>query len=182
MESVLAIFCIVFFVILTIGIAESNNLDKFHKDDCHVIYVPKDYDLEDAFKLVSSLHRDGLKKKARLLGATKEYVDSQTDVQLKVYIIQNIVSNEHILFTDISEDISIRDNIKKREYCRDQIRKGTPEISCPTNPQSLADYDDVVLPEPTTLFEYPNITTKDIINQMKLDDINYENKNIIYDI
>lgn len=182
MESVLVIICIVFFVLLTIGLVKSSHLHKFHKEDCHVIYIPEDYDLEKAFKLVSELSIDGLKKKARLLGASKSFVDSRKPSEIKIYIIQNIISNEHILFSDLNESINDYTTIKKREYCRQRIRQNKPDPNCPTNPTSLSDYKDVKLPEPTNIFEYPTISTKEILKQMKVDIDDYQNKNIIYDI
>jgi len=182
MESVLVIFCIVFFVILTIGLVKSSHLHKFHKEDCHVIYIPKEYDLEQAFKMVSELSIDGLKKKARLLGASKEFVDSSKPSEIKLFIVQNIISNEHILFTDLNESINDHTTIKKREYCRERIRQNKPDPNYPTNPKSLSDYKDILLPEPTKIFEYPNISTKEILKEMKVDIDDYQNKNIIYDI
>ena len=44
MESVLALICIVFFVILTYGFIEGANLDRFHVQSCRTLYIPEDID------------------------------------------------------------------------------------------------------------------------------------------
>ena len=50
------------------------------------------------------------------MGATKQFADTAKIKELKAYIIQNSLTNEHILFTDITEDIELRENIEKENY------------------------------------------------------------------
>jgi len=195
MESILAILCIVFFVIVTYGLIQGANLTKFHKDNCRTIYLPEHIDLETAFKHVDGKSLDELKKRGRSLGASKGFVDKSTEKDLKIFIIQNSISDEHILFNDLSEDITIRERIKKREYCRHTIREmdawfphdneyGEPIVppildeNCPTHPNpTLADYDKVVLPPPKTRLEREQVTLEDpakFMISLKEDMDNYE--------
>jgi len=182
MESILAILCIVFFVVLTYGLIQGANLQKFHKHNCRTIYIPESIDLETAFRSVQNLTIDDLKKRGRDLGATKEFTDKQTEIELKIFIIQNSISEDHILFDDISEDINKRDLIQNREYCRDQIRNHHHHQSCPSQPNpTLGDYSDVIIPQPTNLLEEEHILLTDpsiSIEQMREDIDDYTNKNI----
>jgi hypothetical protein len=182
MESILAILCIVFFAILTYGLIGAYNLQKNHKYNCHTIYIPEDLDLEKAFKGLDKLTLNGLKRRARRLGATKEFANESTETELKSYVIQMGVSEEHILFTDISEDIKVRDNTKKRDYCRSQYREPTPDPACPTPPVELQKYSSIILPNPTDIFEDPFISSEEILKKMRIDIDDYENKNITFDI
>jgi len=182
MESILAILCIVFFAILTYGLIGAYNLQKNHQYNCRTLYIPEDLDLEKAFKGVDKLTMNGLKRKARRLGATKEYVDESTEMELKSYIIQMGVSEEHILFTDITEDIKVRDTVKKRDYCRSQYREQpTPDPSCPTPPAKLEDYSSIRLPNPSDMFEDPFLSSEEILKGMRIDIDDYENKNISFE-
>ena len=116
MESVLAVLCIVFFAVLTYGLIQGRNLTKNHLDDCRVIYVPEEINLELAYKSITNKDLNSLKRRARELGATREFVDKfkESDgkhpyIELKKFIIVNSISNEHILFNKVDDDI------KKRE-------------------------------------------------------------------
>jgi hypothetical protein len=123
MESVLSILCIVFFAVLTYGLIQGRNLTKNHLDDCRVIYVPEEINLELAYKSIANKDLNSLKRRARELGATREFVDKFKDsvnnnlyIELKKFIIVNSISNEHILFDTVENDIKTRekDNIQRR--------------------------------------------------------------------
>ena len=177
MESILVILCIVFFLIFTHGFVEYGNSNKFHTYNCHTIYIPEDLDLETTFKFVNSLSHDGLKKRARYMGATKQFADTAKIKELKAYIIQNSLTDEHILFTDITEDIELRENIEKRELCREKRRDGEDvPNSCPTAGSKLDIYTDLNIPILKNNYSYPVITSEDIINNMKLEVEELENK------
>lgn len=115
MESILAILCIVFFAVLTYGLIQGANLNKFHKYDCRTIYIPEDLNLETAYRQVIGKDINSLKKRARELGASKEFIDKFYDddnsknVELKMFIIQNSISDEHIYFENIKDEL-------KKEY------------------------------------------------------------------
>ena len=115
MESVLAILCIVFFAVLTYGLIQGRNLTKNHLDDCRVIYVPEEINLELAYKSITNKDLNSLKRRARELGATREFVDKFKEsvhnpyIELKKFIIVNSISNEHILFDKVEDDIKTRE-------------------------------------------------------------------------
>jgi hypothetical protein len=123
MESVLSILCIVFFAVLTYGLIQGRNLTKNHLDDCRVIYVPEEINLELAYKSIANKDLNSLKRRARELGATREFVDKFKEsvdkhsyIELKKFILVNSISNEHILFDKVEDDIKKRekDNIQRR--------------------------------------------------------------------
>ena len=110
MESILAILCIVFFAVLTYGLVQGSNVTKYHLDDCRTIYIPEEIDLETAYKSIKGKNLNALKKRARELGASKEFVDTFKDeknskLKLSEYIIRNSISDEHILLKDIKGTI-----------------------------------------------------------------------------
>ena len=140
MESVLAILCIVFFAVLTYGLIQGRNLTKNHLDDCRVIYVPEEINLELAYKSITNKDLNSLKRRARELGATREFVDKFKDsvdkhsyIELKKFILVNSISNEHILFNKVDDDIKKREkeNIQRRienelsniEYLKEQAKQ-----------------------------------------------------------
>jgi len=124
MESVLALLCIVFFILLTYGLIQGYNLQKHHKYNCRTIYIPEDIDLETAFQTIENKDTNQLKKRARQLGATKDFVDSISDLELKVFIIQTSISNEHILFKELEEEIIMREELRD-EFRGDIIETST---------------------------------------------------------
>jgi len=159
-------------------------MNKFHKHNCRTLYIPEAMDLEGAFHSIKGLDSDGLKRRALEVGGTHEYVDTVTDIDLKVFIIQNSLSDEHILFKDIRKDIikgvDQQDLIQKRDYCKAMMREGKriqwcPKIAKPT----LEDYKPVVLPPPKTVLDKKHILMTDpstTIRQMRKDMDDYENK------
>jgi|TARA_B110001469_G_C9372211_1_gene193839 hypothetical protein len=182
MESILAILCIVFFAVLTYGLIHGNNLTKNHLYNCRTLYIPEDIDLDTAYNSV--LHKDinGLMKRARELGASKKRVDTlkkegEPWLELKKYIIVNSISNEHILFNDITGDIVDKELVEKRDYCR----KNNNNTTCPTIPNpTLGDYSNVQIPSPTNLLEQEHIWLPDpsiSIQEMREDIDDYININ-----
>ena len=129
MESVLSLLCIVFFSLLTYGLIQGYNLQKHHKFNCRTIYIPEDIDLETAFKSIENKDKNKLKKRARQLGASKEFINSITDIELKVFIIQTSISNEHISFKDLEEEIKMRDEINSEIIEDISIVQQNPEIT-----------------------------------------------------
>ena len=122
MESVLSVLCIVFFAVLTYGLIQGRNLTKNHLDDCRVIYVPEEINLELAYKSITNKDLNSLKRRARELGATREFVDKFKEsvhnpyIELKKFILVNSISNEHISFDKVEDDIKKREkkNIQRR--------------------------------------------------------------------
>ena len=127
MESVLVILCIIFFIVLIRGFIEGVNLNKNHLIKCKRIYVPQDINLDTAFNSLINKNLDGLKKRARELGATKKYIDDLssgddlTDDEMKKlkttlikYIVLNSVTDEHILFESIEDKIEDKNKLRKR--------------------------------------------------------------------
>ena len=149
MESVLALICIVFFAVLTYGFIQGANLDRFHVQSCRNIYVPEDMDLSVAIQSIHGLDKERLKKRARDLGAKKSFVDTLSESDLKVYIVQNSVSNEHINFEELESVI------KKRESERWTRRTKEP-------PQGQSKFE--------LLLQKPEITIKDLRKDAGLDD------------
>jgi hypothetical protein len=129
MECVLATLCIFFFILLTYALIQGYNLQKHHKFNCRTIYIPEDIDLETAFKSIENKDKNKLKKRARQLGATKEFINSITDIELKVFIIQTSISNEHILFKELEEEIKMRDEINSEIIEEISIVQLNPEIT-----------------------------------------------------
>ena len=182
MESILAILCIVFFAVLTYGLVQGRNLTKNHLYNCRTLYIPEDVDLETAYKSVLHKGLHSLKKRARELGASKSFVDRFKEddepwLELKEYIIVNSISDEHILFNDISGDIVNKELVKKRDYCR----KNNNNTTCPTisNP-TLGDYSNVQIPSSSNLLEQENQLLSEpsiSIQEMQEDIDDYINKN-----
>ena len=187
MESILAILCIVFLSVLTYGFIQGSSMNTYYSHNCRTLYIPENIDLETAFQSVNHMDRKGLTKRARDLGASKSNVENQSNIDLKVFIIQNSISDEHILFDDIRYTLKDHELIQKREYCRDNIRNQnlpkSPDInkSCPTIPKpTLGDYNKVIIPTPNTMVykEHRLLADPSIsIQQMRQDIEDYlENK------
>jgi len=181
MESILAILCIVFFAVLTYGLIQGRHLTKNHLYNCRTLYIPEDIDLETAYKTVLHKGLHSLKKRARELGASKSFVDTFKEkdepwLELKEYIIVNSISDEHILFNDITTDIVDKELVKKRDYCRKHT-----EDTCPKTPNpTLGDYSNVQIPSPTNLLEQEHQLLADpsiSIQEMRKDIDDYINKN-----
>ena len=74
MNSLLSIFCIVFFSIITYAVITGANLNKNHKYNCRTLYIPEDIDLETAFDSVQYKDINELKKRAKELGASSKFI------------------------------------------------------------------------------------------------------------
>ena len=105
MNSILSILCITFFSLLTYAVVSGYNLQKKHKYDCKTIIIPEDMDIDTALESVRGLTMDQLKKRAHKLGATTQFLDSSDDITLKMFIIQNSVSDDNIVTNDIEGDL-----------------------------------------------------------------------------
>ena len=121
MESILAILCIVFFAVLTYELVQGRNLTKDHIYNCRTIFIPEEVDLELAYKSVKTNKNPSLrelnylKKRARELGASKDFVDGFKEknkdnpnpdyTKLKVFIVQNSISDKHIQFNKVEKEI-----------------------------------------------------------------------------
>ena len=119
MRSVLALISIGFFAVLTYGFIQGTNLDRFHVQSCRTIYVPEDMDLSVALQSVKGLSIQALRARARDLGAKKLFVDKLSELDLKIYIIQKSISNEHIPFETLETIIQDKD--------KDKFKKRTKE-------------------------------------------------------
>jgi len=113
MESILAILCIVFFAVITYGLIQGSNTNKNHLYNCRTIYIPEDIDLETAYKSVYNKNPNELKKRARQLGASREFInkfkedDPNPDyTYLRAFIIRNSISDEHIYFEKIEDGLT----------------------------------------------------------------------------
>tara|TARA_B100000925_G_scaffold225740_1_gene174273 strand:+ start:148 stop:576 length:429 start_codon:yes stop_codon:yes gene_type:complete len=105
MESLLTIGCVLFLVILSYGFIQGVNYKQHHKYNCKTIFIPEDIDIDTAFDSVNTTNIHKLRKRARSLGATKDQVESMTLMELKVYIIQMSVSEEHIVTQQLEQEI-----------------------------------------------------------------------------
>ena len=108
MDSVLAALCIVFFAVLTYWLIRGVNLQRDHVYNCKTIYIPETIDVDTAFDSIRGKGLNELKKRARELGATKEFADTSSIIDLRVYIIQTGMSDEHIAFYDVEDEINAR--------------------------------------------------------------------------
>jgi hypothetical protein len=117
MKSVLAIICIIFFCYLTHIIIKGVNENRDHKYSCKTLFIPEYMDVETAFESIKGLNRSELKKRSRQLGASKEFVDKTNNLDLKIYIIQESISEGHILAIDIEKELKkIGGTDNKTEY------------------------------------------------------------------
>ena len=131
MENVLSILCIVFLAILTYGLVQGSNLQHHHKHNCRTLYISENIDLETAYKSIEGKDTAGLKQRARQLGASREFVVPLSDIELKVFIIQTSISDDHIL------SIEIEDQIKARDAGRTLLRQIDLNESVELNPDQL---------------------------------------------
>lgn len=117
MDSVLSIVCIIFFSILTHYYIKGYNTLRHHKYNCKTLYIPEDFDVDTALETVTGATRDELKKRALTLGAEQSFVDNESEIEIKKYIIQTSISDSHIMTEEIE------DKIKQREKDRSKIRQ-----------------------------------------------------------
>ena len=117
MDSVLSIVCIIFFAVLTHYYIKGYNTLRRHKYNCKTLYIPEDFDVETALETVTGATRDELKKRALTLGAEQSFVDNESEIEIKKYIIQTSISDSHIMTEEIE------DKIKQREKDRSKTRQ-----------------------------------------------------------
>ena len=191
METILAIGCIVFFSVLTYALIQGVNLHKFHKYNCHTLYIPEDINIEQLFQSVNNISLDELKKTARTIGASRDFIDRFTlendKKYLKSYIIRNSISDEHIKTTDLTKEVIVRENINKREYCNRLSYKRSKELQCPDTPATLDDYKNVDISESNKIDEpkyafmkYKYLTPEELVIIMKKGQEEYEDRNISF--
>lgn len=111
MRSILVLGCIFLLSIFVYGFIQGFNLTRHYKYDCRKIILPEDIDMNTALDSVMTNNVHYLRKRARSLGATKQDVDSMTVMELKVYIVQRSVSEEHIVTAELEEEIMGRESI-----------------------------------------------------------------------
>lgn len=181
MESVLALLCIIFFAVLTYGFIQGVNINRRHLHNCRNIYVPEDIDLETAFNSLKNKSMDGLKKRARELGASKKYIDdlskAEKDKKLKTtlikYIVLNSVSDEHILFESIDSKIDDEINVPSKEIQKLR-RRITQEVNSMDRPYDMEFLYDLNIYEPSPS---PGKVIDQMIEKMNFDD-NIVNKSL----
>ena len=117
MDSVLSIVCIIFFALLTHYYIKGYNTLRHHKYNCKTLYIPEDFDVDTALETVTGATRDELKKRALTLGAEQSFVDNESEIEIKKYIIQTSISDSHIMTEEIE------DKIKQREKDRSKTRQ-----------------------------------------------------------
>ena len=115
MNSILSIVCILFFAFLTHHLILGHNKLRHHKYDCRTLFIPEDFDIDTALQTVIGVSRGALEKRSLTLGATPEFVTKSSDVDLKIYIIQESISDKHILAMDIKDKIKERESLMKKE-------------------------------------------------------------------
>ena len=99
MDTVLCIVCIIALCVLVYYLTMGYSRTKQYRYDCKTIYIPETMDIDLAFQSVNGLKINELKKRAIQLGATEDFINNSDKIKLKLYIIQNSISEDHILTT-----------------------------------------------------------------------------------
>ena len=115
MDSVLSIVCIIFFAVLTHYYIKGYNTLRHHKYNCKTLYIPEDFDVDTALETVTGATRDELKKRALTLGAEQSFVDNESEIEIKKYIIQTSISDSHIMTEEIEDKIKQREKDRSKE-------------------------------------------------------------------
>tara|TARA_B100000700_G_C14798012_1_gene739152 strand:- start:329 stop:778 length:450 start_codon:yes stop_codon:yes gene_type:complete len=144
MDSVLSIVCIIFFALLTHYYIKGYNTLRHHKYNCKTLYIPEDFDVETALETVTGATRDELKKRALTLGAEQSFVDNESEIEIKKYIIQTSIDDSHIMTE------GIEDKIKKREKDRSKTRQLSVGDTFKINKQQVPQLN-------------PNVTINDLL-------------------
>ena len=108
MNVILSLFVISILSIFVYGFVQAYQLNKDHKYDCHVIYIPEDLDVDAAFQSIEGKSHNQLKKRARELGASHYFADHASPYDLRLFILQTSISEEHILNLDIQQEMEDR--------------------------------------------------------------------------
>ena len=138
MRSLLTIGCI-FLVILSYGFIQGVNYKQHHKYACKTIFIPEDIDIETAFESVNTTNIHKLRKRARSLGASKDQVEAMSLMELKVYILQIYVSEEHIVTQQVEQEIMDRE---AEVTTQDDVVASVAPLVPPGLPQIQAMQDD----------------------------------------
>lgn len=144
MDSVLSIVCIIFFAVLTHYYIKGYNTLRHHKYNCKTLYIPEDFDVDTALETVTGATRDELKKRALTLGAEQSFIDNESEIEIKKYIIQTSISDSHIMTEEIE------DKIKQREKDRSKIRQLSVGDTFKINKQQVPQLN-------------PNVTVNDLL-------------------
>ena len=140
MRSLLTIGCILFLVILSYGFIQGANYKQHHKYACKTIFIPEDIDIETAFESVNTTNIHKLRKRARSLGASKDQVEAMSLMELKVYILQMSVSEEHIVTQQVEQEIMDREEAEATT--QDDVVASVAPLVPPGLPQIQAMQDD----------------------------------------
>ena len=108
MNVILSLFVISILSIFVYGFVQAYQLNKDHKYDCRVIYIPEDLDVDTAFQSIEGKSHNQLKKRARELGASHYFADHASPYDLRLFILQTSISEEHILTLDIQQEMEDR--------------------------------------------------------------------------
>ena len=144
MDSVLSIVCIIFFAVLTHYYIKGYNTLRRHKYNCKTLYIPEDFDVDTALETVTGATRDELKKRALTLGAEQSFIDNESEIEIKKYIIQTSISDSHIMTEEIE------DKIKQREKDRSKTRQLSVGDTFKINKQQVPQLN-------------PNVTVNDLL-------------------
>ena len=139
MRSLLTIGCILFLVILSYGFIQGANYKQHHKYACKTIFIPEDSGIGSAFESVNTTNIHKLRKRARSLGASKDQVEAMSLMELKVYILQMSVSEEHIVTQQVEQEIMDRE---AEATTQDDVVASVAPLVPPGLPQIQAMQDD----------------------------------------
>ena len=126
MNVILSLFVITILSIFVYGFVQGYQLNKDHKYDCRVIYIPEDLDVDTAFQSIEGKSHNELKKRARELGASRYFADHSSPYDLRLFILQTSISEEHILTINLQQEIKDRD--EERYLNRNPSQGETPPI------------------------------------------------------
>ena len=116
MDTVLCIVCILALCFLVYYLTMGYNRTKQYRYHCKTLYIPETMNLDQAIQSVNGLSMNELKKRARQLSATDEFIKESDMIDLKLYIVQYSISEDHIV---TNEDIRIEQN--------DMTNRGLPD-------------------------------------------------------
>lgn len=117
MDTVLCIVCILALCFLVYYLTMGYNRTKQYRYHCKTLYIPETMNLDQAIQSVNGLSMNELKKRARQLSATDEFIKEADMIDLKLYIVQYSISEDHIV---TNEDIN-------RIEQNDMTNRGLPD-------------------------------------------------------
>lgn len=143
MNVILSILIITILSIFVYGFVQGYQLTKDHKYDCHTIYIPEDLDVDTAFQSIDGKSHNQLKKRARELGANRQFVERADPYDLRLFILQTSISNEHILTLDLEQEIRDRDEINYEVRSNEEIQTTDPIPSQSMIPETQITLDQM---------------------------------------